>query len=141
MWHSYVITVTTHLRFYPMKKCTSRSTRSSTDAALLLRRSSYNKYKAIKTEAGGKVCASGREANRYNELLLLERAGKITNLDTQVRFSLDIEGHHICNYYADFCYDENGKVVVEDSKGVRTRIYQIKKKLMRAIYRIEIFET
>lgn len=63
---------------------------------------------------------------------MLERAGKISNLTTQVKFSLDIEGIHICNYIADFCYDENNDVIVEDCKGVRTPDYKLKAKLMLA---------
>lgn len=120
-----------------MKKCTKRSTQSLTVADLSRLRPSYSKYKAVRTNG----FASKKEANRYQELTLLERAGKISNLTTQVKFSLDIEGIHICNYIADFCYDENNDVIVEDCKGVRTKDYKLKAKLMLAIHRIKILET
>lgn len=118
-----------------------RSTKRLPGADLLPRRESYNKYKAIKTEIDGKKFASRKEARRYQELSLLQYAGRISNLETQVKFSLDIEGVHICNYTADFCYDENDQVIVEDCKGVRTTSYRLKTKLMWAIHRIKIFET
>jgi hypothetical protein len=100
-----------------------------------------NKYRARKTEVDGIIFDSGREAARYQELRLLEKAGEISNLELQVKFSLDIEGVHICSYEADFCYNEKGQVIVEDSKGVRTPSYRIKAKLMWALYRIRIRET
>lgn len=99
------------------------------------------KYGNRKTEVDGIRFQSRKEASRYSELRLLERAGKISDLRLQVKFSLDIEGFHVCNYYADFCYEENGEIIVEDSKGVRTKDYRIKAKLMMAIYRIKIKET
>ncbi len=85
--------------------------------------------------------ASKKEARRYGELKILERNGNISNLSTQVKFSLDVDGIHICNYIADFCYDEKDQVVVEDCKGIKTPAYRLKAKLMLAIYRIKIFET
>jgi hypothetical protein len=122
------------------KRCTKRSTQSLTLAEYSRLRRSSNKYKAVRTDG----FASKKEAARYQELLLLERAGKITNLTTQVKFSLDIEGVHICNYFADACYDdEQGNVVVEDTKSpaTRTPVYQLKKKLMLALYKISLLET
>lgn len=124
-----------------MKKCTPRSTRSLINAALSRRPPSYSKFKNKRTEVDGITFHSRKEAQRYQELKLLERAGKISNLTIQVKFPLDVDGVHICNYIADFCYDENGDVIVEDSKGFRTKDYRIKAKLMLAIYRIKILES
>lgn len=107
----------------------------------LRRPQSYNKYRALPTQIDGITFASRKEAKRYQELRLLERAGKIANLTLQEKFQLDIEGVHICNYTADFCYDENDQVVVEDCKGIRTTSYRLKAKLMLAIHRIKIYET
>jgi Protein of unknown function (DUF1064). len=86
---------------------------------------------------------SRKEADRWAELRLLEKAGKIQNLTRQVKFSLDVDGVHICNYIADFAFDENGEVVVEDVKSTATmtRVYLIKRNLMWALYRIRIKET
>ena len=100
-----------------------------------------NKYRAIKTEVDNIRFDSKREAKRYQELRLLERAGVIKDLKLQVRFPLKVQSELICTYVADFVYQENGQQVVEDSKGHRTREYVIKKKLMRAIHEVEILET
>ena len=100
-----------------------------------------NKYRARKTVVDGITFDSGKEANRYSELKLLERAKLIFDLELQVVYDLRIGGQLICKYRADFRYMENGKTVVEDSKGCRTREYKIKKKLMRALLGVEILET
>lgn len=124
-----------------MKKWSAKSTPSSTGVALLPRLRSHRKYRNQPTEVDGIRFDSGKEARRWSELKLLERAGRISNLTRQVKFSLDVNGIHICNYFADFCYDENGDVITEDCKGVRTKDYRLKAKLMLAIYRIKIRET
>lgn len=124
-----------------MKKCTQKSTKLSTGAGLLRRPTSSNKYRAIKTEIDGILFASRKEANRYSELKILERAGKITDLCLQVSFPLIIEGVKIATYICDFAYTENNQVIVEDCKGMKTATYKIKAKLMWALYRIKIFET
>jgi len=86
---------------------------------------------------------SKREHKRFQELQLLERAGEISQLRTQMEFSLDVCGEHICKYIADFAYTRDGKRVVEDvkSKATATPLYRLKKKLMRAIHGIEIVEV
>jgi hypothetical protein len=60
-----------------------------------------------------------------------------------VSYKLEINGILICTYIADLVYWRTGKPkeIVEDVKGVRTPEYKIKKKLMKAIYGIDIFET
>jgi hypothetical protein len=82
---------------------------------------------------------SGKEARRYNELKLLERAGQIKNLELQPRFVLQEsfkrngETHRKIEYVADFRYIEDGKQVVEDVKSVITKkhpVYALKKKLL-----------
>lgn len=94
-----------------------------------------------------KFC-SKKEASRYLELKLLEKAKLITNLELQVHFDLipDYKINGKTNrkvvYVADFAYfDENGNRVVEDVKGMKTEVYKIKKKLMAWIYNIDILET
>jgi len=52
-----------------------------------------------------------------------------------------VYGQHICDYVADFTYMDHSGFVVEDVKGVRTRIYSMKKKLLKAVYNIKIKET
>lgn len=90
-----------------------------------------------------------KEMKRYNELILLQRAGKISGLDRQVRFDLlpsqyDDSGHCVFRgiyYKADFVYWKDGNFIVEDCKGFRTKEYVIKKKLMYYFHHIKIKET
>ena len=121
-----------------------------------------SKYQSIKTCVNGIEFDSRREARRYQELLLLERAGVIQNLKMQVKYVL-IPAHYEtyerygkkgqrlkdgqrllekeCCYLADFVYTENGKEIVEDTKGFRTNDYIIKRKLMLHVYGIRIREV
>lgn len=100
-----------------------------------------SKFGAIRTEVDGVVFASKREAARYQDLKLLQKAGKIQNLELQPSYPMIVNKQKICVYKADFRYFENGKEVVEDAKGVRTPIYRLKAKLMLACYGIRICET
>ena len=103
-----------------------------------------NKYGNIKTvTSDGIKHDSIKEANRWCELLLLQRAGIIKDLKRQVKFELipKQEGERAVFYVADFTYTESGKKVVEDVKGCRTEVYKLKKKLMLYIHGIRIKET
>lgn len=123
-----------------------------------------SKYGNRKTVVDGITFDSKKEANRFRELQLLERAGKITALQRQVKyvliptqreFSNEIykkgahQGHFKpgkvlekeCSYIADFAYIQDGAYVVEDTKGVRTEAYKIKWKLMLERYGIQIQEV
>ena len=88
---------------------------------------------------------SKKEARRHRELLLLESANKITNLERQVKFELipKQDGERACTYVADFVYTnvDTGERVVEDTKGFKTEVYRIKKKLMLWVHNIRIIET
>ena len=91
---------------------------------------------------------SQKEFNRYAELKLMERAGVIADLKRQVRFVLIpaqyIDGkcvYRSVTYIADFVYQQDGKTVVEDSKGYKTPEYIIKKKLMLWVHGILVKET
>lgn len=97
-----------------------------------------SKYGNVRTPGG---FHSKKEERRFGELALLEMAGKIRGLQTQVRFRIDIQGVHVCYYVADFVYHENGAEVVEDVKGYRTAVYKLKAKLMKAVHGITIKET
>lgn len=100
-----------------------------------------NKYGNKKTEVDGIMFHSKREAARYQDLKLMERAGAIRDLRIQVPFQFELNDVKICRYFADFVYKENGRKVVEDSKGKRTKDYMIKKKLMKAFFAIDVLET
>ena len=104
---------------------------------------SYSKYRAKHTEVDGIKFASMKEASRYRQLKLMERAKAIQDLKMQVAFPLipkDELGREI-KYIADFTYYEDGKLVVEDVKGFRNDVYKLKRRLMFNRYKIIIRET
>ena len=90
---------------------------------------------------------SAKEARRWGELKLMQRAGIISDLQRQVKYEL-IPSQYIdgkcaersLSYIADFVYKENGKTIVEDTKGVKTPDYILKRKLMLYIHHIRIKE-
>ncbi len=119
-----------------------------------------SKYGNSKIVHNGLTFDSVLEYNRYCDLKILEGRGKIKDLKRQVKFVLipaqrkaDEVGRRggkkrgkiierECSYYADFVYtDLDGKTVVEDTKGVRTPEYIIKRKLMLFIHGIRICEV
>ncbi len=120
-----------------------------------------SKYGANKTVIDGIEFDSKKEAKRWTELKLLERAGVIRDLDRQVKFVLipaqreaDTIGargairkgkiiERECAYVADFVYTdvETGETVVEDTKGFKTKDYIIKRKLMLWVHKIKIMEV
>lgn len=118
-----------------------------------------NKYGAEKVKLDGETFDSRKEARRWQELKILEKAGKISGLRRQVKFVLIPTQRAVdeigprggrkpgkvlekeCSYVADFVYTEDGKMVVEDTKGVRTKDYIIKRKLMRFVHGIGIREV
>ena len=96
-----------------------------------------NKYYTRKVKINGIQFDSVKEAKRYTELQLLQRAGVISDLQRQVSFELIpaqyIDGKLVerkATYIADFVYLEGGEKIVEDVKGVKTDVYKLKKKLM-----------
>lgn len=107
------------------------------------------KYGNRKTVLDGMVFDSQHEAHRWVELKYMERAKLIKNLSRQVPFLLipaqrDGNGKVIereCKYIADFVYEQDGKTVVEDAKGMRTDAYKIKRKMMLEKYGIVIKEV
>lgn len=108
-----------------------------------------NKYHNKPTVYKGIRFQSKKEAERYQELLLMQRAGKISNLQRQVYYMLkptqrDEKGKVLfrkMGYKADFVYKENGKLVVEDAKGFRTPLYKWKRAEMYEKYKILVKEV
>ena len=103
-----------------------------------------NKYRNEKVVAEGQTFDSKKEYYRFCDLKLLERAGEISDIKRQVKFELipKQQGERAVNYVADFVYkDKRGNTVVEDTKGVRTKEYIIKRKLLLYRYNIKIVEV
>ena len=116
-----------------------------------------NKYNAKKCRWGDEVYDSKKEMLRHQELLLLEKAGKISNLERQVEFTLIptqrayVEKNGVRKpgkvlersvvYTADFVYTEDEQIVVEDVKGVKTRDYILRRKMMLFLFGIRIREV
>ena len=120
----------------------------------------YHKYHNKKVMVKTFCFDSKREARRHAELTALQAAGAILDLQRQVKFVLipaqreaDIIGkrggrkqgkliERECSYYADFVYTDakTGERIVEDTKGMRTKDYIIKRKLMLYIHGIRIHE-
>ena len=82
------------------------------------------------------------EMHRYKQLRLLERAGKISDLETQVRIPLHVDSQKIGHYVADFRYKMGAEGGVEDTKSsaTKTPLYNWKKKHVLAEYGIKIIE-
>ena len=107
-----------------------------------------SKYHNKKVNYNGITFDSIKEKNRYIELKLLEKAGLIKDLKLQYEFELQpaftLKNKKIrkISYIADFYYFDNklNDYVVEDTKGMRTEIYKIKKKIFQYKYKKEIIE-
>lgn len=107
-----------------------------------------SKYHAKKVKTADGTFDSKKEYKRWIELNLLQQAGIIDMLDKQVKYELipkqkDPKGKAVraVTYTADFVYLENGEFIVEDTKGYKTEVYKLKKKLMYQKYGIWIKET
>lgn len=100
-----------------------------------------HKYGARKTIVDGITFASAKEARRYSELKLLEKAGVIRNLELQSKFPIIINGIKCFSWLADFVYFEGDDRIIEDCKGFRTPMYRLKRKCVIAMYGVKILET
>lgn len=105
-----------------------------------------SKYGATPTMVDGIRFDSAKEARRYAELKLLERAGEIQSLYLQPKYELRVGDGFvdpIGRYVADFSYTDarTGEVVIEDVKGFKTPLYRWKKKHVEAQYGIQIREV
>lgn len=102
-----------------------------------------SKYHNKKVIYNGITFDSIKEKNRYIELKLLEKAGLIKDLKLQYEFELqpkyvNNKGEHIRNikYKADFFYYDNQRkiYIIEDTKGFKTDVYKLKKKILEYVY-------
>lgn len=100
----------------------------------------WNKYGNKKIQVDMYVFDSKLESMRYKQLALLEQVGEIKNLKLQVPFLLQEsfrkngKTYRKIEYIADFVYEENGQVIVEDTKGIKTDVFKIKQKLFEYKY-------
>lgn len=92
------------------------------------------KYHARRVTVDGIDFDSVGEANRYQQLRLLERAKMIQSLSRQPRFIMSVNGQEVCELRGDFAYFEGGRKVVEDFKGVMTPAFRLKRKLFKALH-------
>jgi hypothetical protein len=107
------------------------------------------KYRNVRVKLDGYTFDSKKEANRYLQLLMRKKVGEISDLQVHPRFDLEVQGKKVCSYIGDFQYyichsDIKGStLVVEDVKSTptKTRLYGLKKKLMRSLLGIEIKEV
>lgn len=104
-----------------------------------------SKYGNKKTVRYGMEFDSKKEADRYDVLLLLQRAGDVRNIRHHVRYDFRVNGILIAWYEADFVYEECRKGVwseiVEDVKGFPAKTWPMKKKLLKAIHGIDVRVT
>lgn len=105
------------------------------------------KYRNKKTMLDGEVFDSRREAQRWAELCIMQKAGEITDLRRQVRFPLlpsqkgRTRWERPVYYIADFVYTMDGAQIIEDAKGVKTRDYILKRKMMMYFHGVEVKEV
>lgn len=99
-----------------------------------------SKYKNVRTEANGIKFDSSKEAKYYGILKLRKASGELT-FERQVKYDFVINGILVCSYVADFVLQLPGRKEVVDVKGMKTPIYKLKKKLMKAVYGIDITEV
>jgi hypothetical protein len=107
-----------------------------------------NKFGARKVKADGHTFDSGKEHKRYQELKLLQASGEIHSLELHPKFKFTIDGRPVliksegypkgrqASWSADFRYVCNRRkaVIIEDTKGVRTDIYKLKRALCEAMF-------
>ena len=101
---------------------------------------SKHKYNAKPTVVDGIRFHSRKEARRYQELKLLEKAGEISHLTLQPEFCLHApdQDKPIGRYIADFEYLERGETVIEDVKGMDTAFGKWKRKHLKMQYGFDV---
>jgi len=97
-----------------------------------------HKFRAKPTETDGIKFSSKKEAKRYSNLKTLQKAGKVIFFLRQVPFHLPGGVKYICDF---LIFWANGEVTIEDVKGFKTESYKAKKKMVEAIYPVQIIEV
>lgn len=114
------------------------------------KKAKYNNEKVIVDEV---AFDSKKEGKRWTQLKFMLKQGLISDLRLQVKYPLLVTGYIVNGkqvlvktppmrtYIADFVYIQDGKEIVEDAKGMKTKEYKRKKELMKLVYGIDIKET
>lgn len=125
-----------------------------------VKRSKYGNRQGVYVAEVDRRFDSQREANEAVKLLIQQQRGEIRGLRFQVSYPLNVNGLLVCTYRSDFVFEEPGPrvvkttigrtdffdtrqawvTVVADAKGFKTDVYRLKKRLMLAVYGIEIRE-
>jgi Protein of unknown function (DUF1064) len=109
------------------------------------RKSKRGKFNAAGRRIGDHWFPSKAEADRFEQLFEMLERGMIADLEIQVPYPCHVNGQLVCTYLADFRYRTRprqlgSRVLIEEVKGMRTGVYEIKRKLVQALHRIEIIE-
>ena len=136
-----------HYQLQALKQLKQKEAKASIDEAQP-KDTKKQKYRNKPTERQGLKFQSKHEADRFEELLLLEQAGQISDLKLQYEYTLKpaymlptgVRSRAV-RYKADFRYERDGQIIVEDAKGKRTKDYIIKYKLMQEVHGITIQEV
>ena len=103
----------------------------------MIKRKFKSKFKNVPIIIDGIWFASKKEGKRYTELKLLKAAGVVASFTRQKAFDLPGGTKYRCDFEVHW---KDGRVTVEDVKGMRTSMYKFKKKLVEALYPIKITE-
>lgn len=115
------------------------TTLSAAEYRAALAKPGRHKYGAKRyTSHDGIRHPSIKQGTRWEELLLLQKAGTIERLRREVRYPLLVNGEEIGAYVADHVYLENKKLIVEDCKGVQTALFRWKAKHFKVQYGMSI---
>lgn len=101
-----------------------------------------SKYRNVKVEIDGIKFDSKKEAAYYGKLKMLKKSGEVIDFQLQPRFDLIVNGINCGFYKADFkVLWKSGKIQITDCKGMKTTVYALKKRLVKAIHGIIIHEV
>jgi hypothetical protein len=106
----------------------------------------YNKYRNNRVEIDGIKFDSEKEGRFYTQLKLRKKAGEVKDFQRQVPFAIEVNGIHIAKYLLDFQVEyPDGRIdyidikaKTKEGKWITTDTFKLKKKLVEAIYKIEI---
>jgi len=119
------------------------------DGKIVKKRSGKSKYRNTSIIIDGITFHSTKEGNYYTKLKLLKKAKQLKNFKRQVKYEIKVNNIHIADYYLDFEVEYNdGSIEYIDIKGldketkkwITTGVFELKKKLVEAIYGIKIIK-